>query len=189
MVVSGSHLLGSALGHSFHCEIPVVSFNQLRRPRVAIFLSMRLSTTHKTLAGPVALAAAALIMVGCTSDEGTDIPAGGEATVVPSASTSAGEQTAAAETAAAAATVAEKINCTGLTPAQTAEIFVEARYECDFQGTTISIYTFDSAENEQEWITSATSIAGPSKVIAAGDQVVVLTDDKALGDQVRTLLG
>ncbi|MCH9815966.1 MAG: hypothetical protein K0U64_05870 [Actinomycetia bacterium] len=150
---------------------------------------MRTSTTRKTVGGAAALAAVALILAGCTSDEGTDIPAGGQATVVPSASTSAGESTAAAETAAAATAVAEKINCTGLTPAQTAEIFVEARYECDFQGTTISIYTFDSAENEQEWITSATSIAGPAKVIAAGDQVVVLTDDKQLGDDVRALLG
>jgi hypothetical protein len=157
---------------------------------MAMFLTMRIRAARKSLiVGPVAVAVAVVILSGCTSNEGTDIPAGGEATVVPSASTSAGEKTAEAEIAAAATVVAEKINCTGLTPAQTAEMIVAARYECDFQGKTISLYTFDNAEDTKEWTSTATSIAGPAKVISAGDQVVVLTNENTTGNQVRAVLG
>lgn len=85
--------------------------------------------------------------------------------------------------------VATTIGCTGLASASSQELYVQGLKTCQVGGEDVSIYTFASKTDADNWYAVAKGFIGEGKLFRVGDTIIVSADGTGAADAIRGKLG
>ena len=84
--------------------------------------------------------------------------------------------------------VASSIGCTGLAVTSSSELYVKGLQTCQVGGKDVSVYTFASKTDADNWFNIAKGFVGEAK-LRVGDTLIVSADDTVTADAIRAKLG